>query len=428
MKTYPTHPQLNPATFRLAPALAALAAMVLLTAPANAALKPSAKVAALFDFVDQTEMIAGEEDALKLLRDKRADFTKPEDQANIDHRIAKYLLGQERADEAKELWNAIAVNEAVSTPLRCAVYLELMKNESYPLRLIEFSNQALALKGLEPTDKSRVIFQLARSRKRSNFYDMALELFQQAADVPGISASARCNALIESAIVARELRLRDTANKALEAAIATDASAAQVVRAYTELVLTHIHPMQYDWIADEGAINAALADYKRVTSLPGLRANQRFNMLYGIAKAQFRAKKYEDTIDTCNMLIKFGGFDRGDKPLVYELIGDSHRALKDYRAAVHHYESAITGDKYRVLNKIGDTARIGKDFERAMIAYSDLIPLIDKVENKADYSRVSRLLVIMTKATRSHAKPKSADDVFRSEEDRALMELTLDEF
>jgi tetratricopeptide (TPR) repeat protein len=127
------------------------------------------------------------------------------------------------------------------------------------------------------------------------------------------------------------------------------------------------------------------------------------------------------------MLLNVKGLSTSEIEKTHAVIGDCYQALKNYKKAVAHYEHAINSDTYIVLNKLATSARLGKDFNRAMQAYADLVPMIDKVEAEDDYKRVTRLLVAMTQATRKMMQAPSTAEVFRSEGDKALGTLSLDD-
>ena len=83
------------------------------------------------------------------------------------------------------------------------------------------------------------------------------------------------------------------------------------------------------------------------------------------------------------------------------------------------------GNRFRILEKTGDNARLAKDFRKAQQAYSDLLPLIDKEENKSLYNRVSRIVVSLTKATQKATKADAASLIEQGSGD--FGDLTLDE-
>lgn len=272
------------------------------------------------------------------------------------------------------------------------------------------------------------LYRQATEQRKQDFYDMALASYNQAAQLPGLEPEQLVKALHGVGTAARVLRQRATALQAFEKITKLPgATQEQVAQAHVELIGTILYPMQYAWVPDAASLQSALAAYERCQQLPGMDTSLKVQVISEIALAQQRAAQHEAAIATARQLLDLRGVARVKQAETHELIGDSYAALKEYTKAVAHYEHAIAADKYRVLNKIGNTARLGKNYTRAMEAFSDLMPMIDKEEQKADYNRVKRLLVSMTEATRKMMKTPTATDAFRSDSDNELMNLTLDD-
>ena len=284
------------------------------------------------------------------------------------------------------------------------------------------------LDGLPPEARVQRLLARAATYRQGNTYDVALELYGEALTIEGISQPQRAEALLGVGTLARELRRTTESIAAFEAlAVLPGATPAQAAEACTEQVNTLLHPTEVDWTPPTDRLQAALAVYDRCQAQPGVTPGQRLAMLTRIARAQLAAGRREAALQTASRLLQTHGFSARQTAEAHELIGDCQQALGSYAQAVVHYELAIPADKYRLLNKLGDAARKGKLFTKAMEAYADLVPLIDKVEAKDDYNRVTRLLVAMTQATRKMMKTPPATQVFRSEHDRAIGEITLDD-
>ena len=112
---------------------------------------------------------------------------------------------------------------------------------------------------------------------------------------------------------------------------------------------------------------------------------------------------------------------------LYEHEGDAYAALRQYAKAVSRYNvvAKTPANRFRILEKTGDNARLAKDFRKAQQAYSDLIPMIDKEENKALYNRISRIVVSLTKATQKNTKSGATSMMDQGAGD--FGDLTLDE-
>ena len=85
---------------------------------------------------------------------------------------------------------------------------------------------------------------------------------------------------------------------------------------------------------------------------------------------------------------------------------------------------SYSAGQLRLLEKIGDNARMARNFRRAQQAYADMIPLIDKNENKSLYNRISRRVVQLTKGTRA-STATTAQEVFDTPDGHGT--LTLEE-
>lgn len=293
---------------------------------------------------------------------------------------------------------------------------------------LQHCNAALARAGLSQTERATLLVMLADIRKSGDCYDLAIKHYQAAAELDGVPVETKITALRGLGVTARELRQRQAAIKAFEAIIALpEVPRGAVAEAFVELINTHLFPCQYDWTPTDDALQAAIKTYERCKAMPEMTPAHRYASLTRIAAAQQKAGLYETAIATEQMLLNVKGLSTSDIEKTHAVIGDCYQALKNYKKAVAHYEHAINSDKYIVLNKLATSARLGKDYNRAMQAYADLVPMIDKVEAEDDYKRVTRLLVAMTQATRKMMQAPSTAEVFRSEGDKALGTLSLDD-
>jgi tetratricopeptide (TPR) repeat protein len=374
------------------------------------------------------EAFSSASNALLRLHKAKPDYPAPSDRARLTLAIARFALKTGDRQGAFSAWQDVAGTAGIPSTLRVEAFLGMAGAESFPMPVMQHCTAALALPDLTPDDRAGILLALARSRRESNFYDMAMALYQQVTSLEGIGVDPRIAALQGLGLTARELRRGPEALKAFEAIIALpEASRAQAAQAYVELIDTHLFPMQYDWTPDDEALEAALKAYDRCKTLPEMKTGLRYAALTRISASQKQAARHEAAIATAQEILKLKRLGSAEIARTHELIGDGYHVLKNYKKAVAHYEHALPADKYRILNKLATAARLDKNYTRAMEAYSDLVPMIDKVEAKDDYNRVTRLLVAMTRATRKMMKTPPAEEVFRSGDDRSLGELTLDD-
>ena len=240
--------------------------------------------------------------------------------------------------------------------------------------------------------------------RKAGFHDLARPLLARAAKYTDAD---------EKALMEVQLDLADSSRLLLD-----DATAAQIFRnlaegqktapdarakAYDGLMRTILQPAEYAWVPTPDALDRAQAAYDAALADKRIPAKAKAELLSIMKWPYIRGGRAQKLIDLCEEWAKPGGtFTKGDvASALYEHQGDAYASLRKYAKAVSRYNLVVLtpSNRFRILEKTGDNARLAKDFRKAQQAYSDLIPLIDKEEDKSLYNRISRIVVSLTKAT-----------------------------
>ncbi len=100
-----------------------------------------------------------------------------------------------------------------------------------------------------------------------------------------------------------------------------------------------------------------------------------------------------------------------------------HRASVEYGYAIDEYGAK----KNDYLEPLGQAAEADNDLKKAQKAYTDLLPLCDKVENKSRYNRVKAAIARLSKKMTQASKKDESNAFDSSEKDEAIEDISLDE-
>ncbi len=251
-----------------------------------------------------------------------------------------------------------------------------------------------------------LVAEAARLRK-AGFHDLARPLLLRATGFAGADEAALAQARLDYAESSRLLLDDAAAAKSFRALIDSPRTAPAVCNAaYAGLLKTIVAPSEYDWTPTAKALDEAQAIYDEARTDKRLPARDKAALLDILTRAFIRGGRARKLIDLCEEWLQPGTLKGAAASALYEHEGDAYAALHQYAKAVSRYNlvAQTSANRFRILEKTGDNARLAKDFRKAQQAYSDLLPLIDKEENKSLYNRVSRIVVSLTKATRKATK------------------------
>ena len=274
-----------------------------------------------------------------------------------------------------------------------------------------------------------LVAESARLRK-AGFHDLARPLLQRAIGFADADEAARTQARLDYAESCR-LLLDDAAAAEVFRELATSQRTDPAIRAkaYAGLLKTVVAPSEYDWTPSPQTLDKALALYEEARADQRLPARDKAALVGILSKALIRGGRARKLIALCEEWLQPGpaALKGPAASSLYEHEGDAYAALRQYAKAVSRYNLVAqnAGNRFRILEKTGDNARLAKDFRKAQQAYSDLLPLIDKEENKSLYNRVSRIVVSLTKATQKATKADAASLIEQGSGD--FGDLTLDE-
>ena len=309
-------------------------------------------------------------------------------------------------------WHAAATMGAASTTNRLRAIRGIIGHDPVGPRAAAFANLAKTLPGVTTDDLLEVNLALAKRRKSQNFYDQAIPPLLAAAATSGLDASRLTRIRLELAATYRVLGNDAEARRIYQEVINAGGAAAQVNAAYRGLLETIVTPTEYDWVPTRAALDEALAIYNAACDKGRLSNQAAADFIALMAPAFIAAGQPGVIIGLGEPLVAPGAaLKRSEAALLFEKLGDAHVALKQHAKAVSCYERVEPVGQLRILEKIGDNARLAKNFRRAQQAYADMVPMIDKEENKSFYNRISRYVVLLTQATRDATAP-TTESVF----------------
>ena len=281
--------------------------------------------------------------------------------------------------------------------------------------------------GDDPEARAESSLVLARNQIARNFHDQAVTPLLAAAATQGISKERRARILLDLAGTHRVLGNDTDARKIYREILDGGEPTALVNEAFRGLLETVVCPAEYDWVPTPAALDEALAIYDEILKGGRLTSQAAADLVVLMTPAFIAAGKAGTILDLGEKLLAAGAlppFRGRDAARLLESLGDACVALGQHARAVAFFDRAEPAGQLRLLEKIGDNARMARNFRRAQQAYADMIPLIDKNENKSLYNRISRRVVQLTKGTRA-STATTAQEVFDTPDGHGT--LTLEE-
>ena len=272
-----------------------------------------------------------------------------------------------------------------------------------------------------------LVAEAARLRK-AGFHDLARPLLRRAADFADADEAAKTKALLDLADSSRLLLDDAEAAKIFRGLVDGPKTAPDVrAKAYAGLMRTMIAPAEYEWKPTSETLDSAQALYDAAFADRRITPKDKAGLIEIMKTPFIRGGRAEKLIAICEEWIKPGAafHKEGLAAMLYEAQGDAYASLRQYAKAVSRYSRTPFNyyNKHRLLEKTGENARKAKDFRKAQQAYSDLIALVDKEEDKSTYNRLSRIIVSLTKATQKATKAEATAVIETGE----FSDLSLDE-
>ena len=318
---------------------------------------------------------------------------------------------------------------AVAPLVEAAVFRKIRRVDDLSLDRLQTVHVRFQIRnGVEQADRVGVLRTVENVFGRAGFHDLARPLLRRAADFADADEAAKTKALLDLADSSRLLLDDAEAAKIFRELVDGPKTAPDVrAKAYAGLMRTMLAPAEYEWRPTPEALDRAQALYDAAFAERRLTPKDKAGLIEIMKTPFIRGGRAEKLISLCEEWIKPGAafHKEGLAAMLYEAQGDAYASLRQYAKAVSRYSRTPVNyyNKHRLLEKTGENARKAKDFRKAQQAYSDLIALVDKEEDKSTYNRLSRIIVSLTKATQNATKAEAATVIETGE----FSDLSLDE-
>ncbi len=263
---------------------------------------------------------------------------------------------------------------------------------------------------------------------KASLCDLAIPYFQKAAALPGLDVKTKLEAEYKIALVYLKLLNFDKAKEQYQAVINNPNASGDVkAKSYIGLIKLAVEPMENEYVTTKEALDAAKAIYKAGLDDKRIPYLTKPAILAALAPALLEAGETKELTTLLDSFLKATTKLRpADHNLLTQFKADACFRDKEYNKALPIYEELLVKEPKSpvLLEKVGDCARYAKKFRRAQQAFSDLIPMIDEVEDSTKYKRIKGIIVALTKATQRSAKEDATS--LMDVENFELNELSLD--